>query len=105
MMYGRRKASRKELEQGEKEMKEAHERLAKEMEESGELQLEDGGKEAEGFESPQVSQRDIAKGSEEMLKGTPKTFVPALPESAPSQEISATQEPAERLEAKAEVRP
>ena len=105
MMYGRRKASRKELEQGEKEMKEAHERLAKEMEESGELQLEDGGKEAEGFESPQVSQRDIAKGSEEMPKGTPKTFVPALPESAPSQEISATQEPAERPEAKAEVRP
>ncbi|CAL1129313.1 unnamed protein product [Cladocopium goreaui] len=104
-MYGRRKASRKELEQGEKEMKEAHERLAKEMEESGELQLEDGGKEAEGFESPQVSQRDIAKGSEEMPKGTPKTFVPALPESAPSQEISATQEPAERPEAKAEVRP
>ena len=73
MMYGRRKASRKELEQGEKEMKEAHERLAKEMEESGELQLEDGGKDAEGFESPQVSQRDIAKGSEEMPKGTPKT--------------------------------
>ena len=53
MMYGRRKASRKELEQGKKEMKEAHERLAKEMKESGELQLEDGGKEAEGFESPE----------------------------------------------------
>ena len=40
-----------------------------------------------------------------MPKGTPKTFVPALPESAPSQEISATQEPTERPEAKAEVRP
>ena len=62
MMYGRRKASRKELEQGEKEMKEAHERLAKEMEESGELQLEDGGKEAEGFESPPSVPKGYSEG-------------------------------------------
>ena len=75
------------------------------MEESSELQIEDKGNEAEGFESPQAPKRDVAKGSEEMPKGTPKTFVPALPESAPSQEISATQEPTERPEAKAEVRP
>ena len=40
------------------------------MEESGELQIEDKGNEAEGFESPQAPERDVAKGSEEMPKGT-----------------------------------
>lgn len=77
-------------------MKETQERLTKEMKESGELQIEDEGKEAEGFESPQAALRGGAKGSEEMLRAAPKALVPVLPGSAPSQEISAAQERTER---------
>ena len=62
------------------------------MKGSGELQIEDGGKQAEGFESPQAALKDEARGSEENPKGSPKTFVPALPDPAPAQEPSATQE-------------
>ena len=51
-MVSRRKATKEELEQGEKEMKAAQERLTKEMESSGDLQIEDGGQRTERFESP-----------------------------------------------------
>ena len=46
-MMQRRRATTKELEHGEKEKKESQKRLEKEMKESGELQIEDGGKQEE----------------------------------------------------------
>ena len=61
-------------------MKVAQERLTKEMETSGELQIEDGGQQAEKFESPQAARRDVAKGSED----EPKSFMPPTPGAAPS---------------------
>ena len=73
----RRRATTKELEQGEKEMKEAQKRLEKEMKESGELQIDDGGKQTEGFESPPAALKDEARGSEEKPKGRkPKDLRP-----------------------------
>ena len=102
LMGSRRRATKEELEQGEKEMKAAQERMTKEMESSGVLQIEDEGQQTERFESPHAALKDAARGSEEGPRGSPKTFMPPSPGTATSQELLAIQEKAQRPEAEAE---
>ena len=67
-----------EMAQGQKGIEEAQTRVERELEQSGELQIEDVGA-TEGFESPKLIRED-QKGREEKLAGTQKTFQPPLPE-------------------------
>ena len=82
-MFGRRRATAGQLEQGRQEMLAAQQRLEEERKEGTEMprDLEDakGPEVAEGFESPGTTQRVEVRGSEEMPKSPPKSLGPPVP--------------------------
>ena len=73
-MFERRRATKEELAQGQREMEDAQKRMERELEQSGELQIGDGG-EPESFESPKMVREDQL-GREEKLAGTQRCCNP-----------------------------
>ena len=99
-MFERRRATQDELAQGQREMEDAQKRMERELEQSGELQIGDGG-EPESFESPKMVREDQL-GREEKLAGTPKVFQPPVPEqgTAKASQVPATEKATEDVSAK-----
>ena len=77
-MFVRRRATEKELQQGEQEMMAAQQRMDAELATGAELQIEDATRPevSRGQESPKTPKMDEKLGSEDGPKSAPKSFAP-----------------------------
>ena len=77
-MFVRRRATEKELQQGEQEMMAAQQRMDAELATGAELQIEDATRPevSRGQESPKTPKMDDKLGSEDGPKSAPKSFAP-----------------------------
>ena len=77
-MFIRRRATEKELQQGEQEMMAAQQRMDAELATGAELQIEDATRPevSRGQESPKTPKMDEKLGSEDGPKSAPKSFAP-----------------------------